>query len=148
MSASPPSRTGRAASLWSAALLSACADEPAADTAPAACADLPALTSGTYSLEDQGITRTYRVFAPDTLPTDQPAPVILAFHGWGGDEGEFLDVSVVTSEAAARGYVVVAPLGLGPGEPDRSPASWAFRGSSTGVDPAGDPICDPADSPD
>jgi polyhydroxybutyrate depolymerase len=123
-------------------------DDPLPTPTDAACADTTPLVSGTYTFDDQGATRTYRVFAPDAAAGDAPAPLIFAFHGWGGDEDEFLDAAVVATEAAARGYVVVAPLGLGPGEPDRSYASWSFRGSSTGVDPSGAPICDEAETPD
>ena len=37
----------------------------------------------------------------------------MVFHGWGGDENEFLADKNVTTLADERGYIVVAPRGLG-----------------------------------
>ena len=48
----------------------------------------------------------------------------------------------MTDAADARGVVVLAPEGLGAGPPDRSWGSWSFRGSTTGLGPDGQPICD------
>jgi len=56
------------------------------------------------------------------------------FHGWGGDENEFLGAHDVVAAANARGYTLLAPVGLGAEEPGNSRASWAFRGSTTGLD--------------
>jgi hypothetical protein len=35
--------------------------------------------------------------------------------------------------AEGRGYIIVAPRGLGSAAPDANPNSWSFRGSTTGV---------------
>lgn len=91
-------------------------------------------SSGTYSLERGGLVRDFRVFVPASYEPTASAPLIIAFHGWGGGDGEFLDKAVVTAELNARGYVLIAPVGLGPEEPRRSPASWSFSGSTTGLD--------------
>lgn len=90
--------------------------------------------SGTYSLNRDGLIREFRVLVPANYEATVPAPLILAFHGWGGDSGEFLDNAAVSAELEGRGYVVVAPVGLGPEESRRSPASWSFSGSTTGLD--------------
>ena len=66
---------------------------------------------------------------------------MLVFHGWGGDENEFLDNPVVIREADRRGAILVAPRGLGSGAPDMSFNSWSFLGSTEGEDPLGRPIC-------
>ena len=91
-------------------------------------------SSGIYSLERDGLSRDFRVFVPESYNPSEPAPLIVAFHGWGGGNGEFLDKGVVSTELEARGYVLVAPVGLGPEEARRSPASWSFSGSTTGLD--------------
>ena len=110
-------------------------------------------SSGIYSLERNGLSRDFRVFVPEAYEGREPAPLIVAFHGWGGGSGEFLDKGVVRAELEARGYLLIAPVGLGPEESGRSPASWSFSGSTTGLDGDGlnmavsgdtDAICDDA----
>lgn len=91
-------------------------------------------SSGTYTLTHKGIERTYRVHVPNGYSTTSPSKMVTLFHGWSGDENEFLSSRSVTREADQRGYVLVAARGLGSGEPDNSYNSWTFRGSSTGLD--------------
>lgn len=87
---------------------------------------------GTRTIEHNGIERTYRVLRPEQ--GGAPAPVILVFHGWGGNENEFLQDATVATLARERGYLVAAPRGLGSEDPDQSFNSWSFRGSTTGLD--------------
>jgi polyhydroxybutyrate depolymerase len=117
------------------------------------------LASGTYQMTDQNETRTYRVFVPSGYKPGTAYPVVMVFHGWGGDENEFLRDRNVTTLADRRGYIVVAPRGLGSAAPDANRNSWSFRGSTTGLagpneDVASDTrettagaICDPARTP-
>jgi polyhydroxybutyrate depolymerase len=106
------------------------------------------VASGTYQLPDQDLTRTYRVFVPSRYKPGTASPLVLVFHGWGGDENEFLSDGQVTELADEHGYIVVAPRGLGSAAPDANRNSWSFRGSSTGLAGAGGAICDPARTPD
>ena len=115
------------------------------------------LSNGTYTMPHNGITRTFRLYVPPGYKQNVPARMVVMFHGWGGNEDEFLGDTVVTSEAGARGYILVAPRGLGAGLPDNSKNSWTFRGSATGLDGddvnAKNPgdrsaICDAAMTPD
>jgi polyhydroxybutyrate depolymerase len=113
------------------------------------------LASGTYHLTDHSVTRAYRVFVPSGYRAGTAFPLVMVFHGWGGDENEFLGDTAVTRLADQRGYIVVAPRGLGSAGPDSNRNSWSFRGSTTGLaGPAEDgpshtppttagPICDP-----
>jgi polyhydroxybutyrate depolymerase len=91
------------------------------------------LASGTHSMTDQNVARTYRVFVPSRYQPGVVYPLVLVFHGWGGDENEFLDDKNVTTLAEQRGYIVVAPRGLGSAAPDANKNSWSFRGSTTGL---------------
>jgi polyhydroxybutyrate depolymerase len=118
------------------------------------------LTSGTYTMVDpgSGMTRTFRVHVPTGYNKSTAAPLVAIFHGWGGDESEFLNNKTVTSLANQRGYILVAPRGLGSGAPDSSNNSWSFSGSTTGLDGDGansavvpgdtNAICDAAKTPD
>jgi polyhydroxybutyrate depolymerase len=105
-----------------------------------------ALASGTYRMTDQNVTRIYRVFVPSSYQPGTTHPMVIVFHGWGGDENEFLGDEKVTTLSDERGYIVVAPRGLGSAAPDSNPNSWSFRGSTTGV-AGGDAICDPYRTP-
>jgi polyhydroxybutyrate depolymerase len=91
------------------------------------------LAGGTYQMTDQNVTRTYRVFVPSGYKPSTPSPLVLVFHGWGGNENEFLDDKNVRRLADQRGYIVVAPRGLGSAAPDLNRNSWSFRGSTTGL---------------
>jgi len=108
-------------------------------------------------MDHGGVTRTFRVHVPNGFKNNHPAPLVLVFHGWGGDEDEFLGFRPVTSLADQRGYILVAPRGLGSATPDNSNNSWTFSGSATGLDGDGvnsqvkgdsDEICDPGTTPD
>ena len=70
------------------------------------------------------------------------------FHGWGGDQNEFIGNRKVRSEADKAGYILVAPKGLGSGSPDYNLNSWSFSGSTNGL--AGDSglICNENATPD
>ncbi len=116
------------------------------------------LASGTYRITDQQATRSYRVFVPSRYRPGTAYPLVVVFHGWGGDENEFLADKNVTNLADERGYIVVAPRGLGSSRPDSNPNSWSFRGSTTGLAGAAQdarptagsaaaPICDVARTP-
>jgi poly(3-hydroxybutyrate) depolymerase len=92
------------------------------------------LSSGTYEMIHDGYSRTYQVFVPKDYDEKTPAPLVTVFHGWGGDESEFMGDRTVISEANKRGYILVAPRGLGSGNPDNTSNSWSFSGSTTGLD--------------
>jgi poly(3-hydroxybutyrate) depolymerase len=104
--------------------------------------------SGTYTMEHSGLTRTFRVHVPSGYDRNKPSPLITLFHGWGGNENEFLNDKTVRDEADRRGYILVAPAGLGSGAPDNSNNSWTFSGSSTGVGGDAEPVCDVSLTPD
>jgi len=106
------------------------------------------IKSGTYTLEHGGRNRTYRVHIPKTYDGTTSTPLVLLFHGWGGNEDSFLDDATVRREANQRGYVLVAPRGLGSGTPDHTYNSWSFSGSTTGIDGAANAICDFSKTPD
>ena len=98
---------------------------------PAGCGR--ALPSGTYRMADQDVERTYRVLVPTHYSPRTAYPLVMVFHGWGGDENEFLNDEGVVSLARKRGYIVVAPRGLGSAGADANRNSWSFRGSTTGL---------------
>lgn len=104
------------------------------------CGD-PLQGTGTHEFTFEGLTRTYRLSLPPDASANQPMPLIMVFHGWGGDESEFLQFDRVIEAAGQHGYALVAPRGLGSGAPDQHNNSWTFSGSDTGLDGNGGPIC-------
>jgi poly(3-hydroxybutyrate) depolymerase len=105
-------------------------------------------SSGIHTMEYLGLTRTFRVHVPRGYNSNNPAPLVTIYHGWGGNENAFLGNRKVRSEADKRGYILVAPRGLGSGAPDQNYNSWSFSGSTTGLDGNGDKICDDGITPD
>lgn len=128
------------AKILTTALMGALALPAMAETPSAGCG-AAAPTSGTFTMASDGMTRTYRMHVPAGLDTAKPAPVALIFHGWGGDENEFLSDPIVTGEADKRGVILVAARGVGSDAPDNNYNSWTFRGSSTGIGGDGEKIC-------
>jgi hypothetical protein len=110
-------------------------------------------------MTDQNVTRTYRVFVPSGYKPSTPP-----LWCWYSMVGEVTRTSFLTTRtsrrlADQRGYIVVAPRGLGSAAPDLNRNSWSFRGSTTGLaGPSEDggthspkttagAICDPALTP-
>mgnify|MGYP005724366735 CR=1 FL=1 len=114
-------------------------------------------SSGNVSIDHNGIERKFRVYISSNYKSDTPASLVLGFHGWSGNENEFLNNQTVRDQLDEYNYIMISPLGLGSGEPDSSYASWSFRGSTTGLDGDGinqlvvndsEKICDTDSTPD
>jgi phospholipase/carboxylesterase len=58
-------------------------------------------------LGDTGDERDGLLYVPPALPAGLPAPLIVAFHGAGGDAGQV--VPLLRSAADASGLLVLAP---------------------------------------
>lgn len=112
------------------------------------CSRQVPLENGTYHMQFEGLERTYRVHVPDNLDQTSAAPLVAIFHGWGGDENDYLDLPEVRQEADKRSYVLVAARGIGSGAPDSARNSWSFSGSTSGIDGNGAKICDDELTPD
>ena len=84
--------------------------------------------SDSYTLQFNNTERLYRVYVPEAYSTTSASPLVMLFHGWGGGQNEFIGDAIVTREADQKGFILVAPVGLGSGEPDNSFNSWTFSG--------------------
>lgn len=65
------------------------------------------------SLQHDGLTRTYRIHVPKHYRASKSVPLVLAFHGGGGDMNYMANDEYygLISKAEAEGFVVVFPNG-------------------------------------
>ncbi len=101
--------------------------EPVA--APTPCTTARPLPSGTttQTISSGGHERTYLLHVPPGYDGTTRAPVVLMFHGLGGDPETVLAATDMDEKADDDGTILVVPLGRG------KPAQWRFR----------EPISDP-----
>lgn len=70
---------------------------------------VPELLPGEQELEHEGLTRTFTLDLPDGGGL---RPLLLAFHGWGGNPEQLEATTRIASAATARGFIVARPLGI------------------------------------
>jgi len=77
---------------------------------------LPGAAPGihTVRLVHDGVPRTYRLHIPPGLREGGRLPVLLAFHGGGGNAGQFEESSGLPELARREGFILVFPDGTGP----------------------------------
>jgi polyhydroxybutyrate depolymerase len=62
-----------------------------------------------YTIEAAGHTWIYSLYAPDSRPLDQPAPVVLVLHGTGETGDDQLLRNGWVNKATESGFIAVAP---------------------------------------
>lgn len=78
----------------------------------AACSNVPpGAIDETRSLELGDLERTYRLVVPADL--DGPIPLVVVFHGFGGDPQQVRDLSAFDVLAESEGFAVAFPMGAG-----------------------------------
>ncbi|MET0449486.1 MAG: PHB depolymerase family esterase [Aeromicrobium sp.] len=99
---------------------------------PTACESVRTLPAGTTTqkITSGGHTRTYLLHVPPDYDGTTRTPVVMMFHGLGGDPETVVDATDLTTRADADDTILVVPLGRG------KPAEWSFR------EPATDPESD------
>lgn len=73
------------------------------------------LKPGDYSrtLQVAGSERSYLIHVPPQYTPDSPTPVVLAFHGGGGNARNMVAFSGLNQKADQAGFIVVYPNGSG-----------------------------------
>ena len=72
----------------------------------------------TRTLEVGGRTRSYIVHVPPKYDPKQPTPVVLAFHGGGGNAKQMVRFCGLNEKADKEGFIAVYPNGTGRLEAD------------------------------
>lgn len=99
--------------LWSAG--TACASElKAIDRLPESC-EASAFGPGDYQrdLSVGGATRSYLVHVPPSYVRGEPMPVVMNFHGGGGNPSSQVELTGMNDTADRAGFIAVYPAGSG-----------------------------------
>jgi predicted peptidase len=89
----------------------------AAALVPAAAQQLPAPVKGdqqrSYRFADAGVEMPYRLYVPRSYDPTRATPLVVALHGYGGDQNYFF-ASLPTLPALLdeHGFIFVAPMGF------------------------------------
>ena len=80
-----------------------------------ACARAAPSATGdaSYTITHDGIERTYILHVPPSYDDSQPAPLVLGFHGGGGNADTQMQTSKFSDLADEKGFIVAYPNGTG-----------------------------------
>jgi len=66
-----------------------------------------------YFFEPAGQELPYRLYVPQAYDAEQPMPLVVALHGYGGNQNYFFDIVADLPALLERhGFIFVAPMGL------------------------------------
>lgn len=66
---------------------------------------------GSKQINVDGRTRSYNLYVPDSYPTDRRVPLVLRFHGLGGNGDQEIGSTGYRQVADQEGFILVAPTG-------------------------------------
>lgn len=67
-----------------------------------------------FSIEHDDLTRTYKVHIPPSYDRKTPTPIVLAFHGGGGNAERSVEYFQLNDKSDREGFIVVYLEGTGP----------------------------------
>jgi len=85
--------------------------KPAAPPLPSGVCPKNAPVSGPREVTVGGLVRIVSIDFPEDVSS--PRPLVLAFHGWGGDQDQLERTSGLGAAATRRGWIAARPLGVG-----------------------------------
>ncbi|MDG6229485.1 MAG: PHB depolymerase family esterase, partial [Candidatus Thermoplasmatota archaeon] len=68
---------------------------------------------GTESIMVDGLERSYSIHIPEGYDGSKPLPLVLVFHGGGGNANNILQTTGFNQKADEEGFLVVYPQGSG-----------------------------------
>lgn len=88
-----------------------------------------------YRLAEAGMDMPYRLYVPASYDARKPTPLVLALHGYGGDQDTFFkSVKNLQALCDQYGFIFASPMGYGPG------AWFGAPLSIPGLSPRGEPL--------
>ncbi len=66
----------------------------------------------TFTIQHDGITRTYRLYAPPSYNPANPTPLVLNFHGFGSTASEQQFYTLIDNIATSENFITVYPSGI------------------------------------
>ena len=66
----------------------------------------------THTLTVDGVERTYYVYAPRTVDSAQPVPLLIVLHGGGGNGRQIMRFTGFNQVARDNGFIAVYPEGI------------------------------------
>lgn len=108
-----------------ATVLAACGSSPTLRRSSEICSEPRLLPAGTssHSFTSFGSEHRYELYVPPGYDGRRRLPVMMTFHGLGGDPATFLATTRMKKLAAQQNFIVVTPRGTG------EPSRWDFRGT-------------------
>lgn len=85
---------------------------------------LPRGKSTDLTMTVDGYTRSYRVHVPSGYDPNEPAPLVVSFHGWGGTAAGDESYLGLSTTADAHGFFAVYPQGFGDYNNNRHSNQW------------------------
>lgn len=67
--------------------------------------------AGAHTIDHNGTNREYMLYIPSTYDASNPTPVVLNFHGFGGDANSYMEYADLRSLADAENFILVYPQG-------------------------------------
>jgi hypothetical protein len=68
-----------------------------------------------YWFEEAGVEMPYRIYVPASYDPGTPTPLVVALHGYAGDQDYFFRFARdVPSKSDEHGFIFVAPMGYNP----------------------------------
>lgn len=65
-----------------------------------------------YWFEEAGVEMPYRIYVPENYDPETPTPLVVALHGYAGDQDYFFRFARdVPSKSEEHGFIFVAPMG-------------------------------------
>ncbi len=107
----PPSLSGLAGTPTASVLVVEAGAAPKPPPMPPGVCPKNAAVSGPREAVVGGVVRT--VYLDFPADASSPRPLLLAFHGWGGDPEQLERTTGLSAAANKRGWIAARPLGLG-----------------------------------
>ena len=78
-------------------------------------ADKPSITAGdeVRTVRVGDLERRYRIYIPKSYDATKPTPVVVVYHGGGGNPESMIRLTGMNAKAEEAGFLVVYPYGTG-----------------------------------